>query len=389
MDTFIPAAWYHPLFLVFMSILVLIKIYPSPDSNVLSYESDGKGYIKVWLLGFILILFFGLRDPIDPHFYFADTSGYASVFEKVKEGTFTSSFSDLLNGTLDTDKEVGFLLIRDLMADWQFDVEIWFIVVAAIYIIPVILAIHKMFPGYEYLAFLFWLCSFGFYGGAVNGLRNADATSLFFLGFTLIILNINHFKGKKFQIIIGIFLCFLSYYFHHSITILWISFLASLFIVKNTNIALLIWFAAIISSLLFGNSLANLAASWELDERADSYLARGENVQLMQEAFSHVGFRWDFLLFSVVPIALGYYVTNIKGIKDKTFQTLLNTYIIANAVWIIFMYAAFTNRFASLSWALYPFVLCYPMIKFKVYPNKQTMITALLLSGLLIFSWLF
>ena len=385
----IPPSWYFWVYIAFISILVLIKIIPSGNSNLLSYEAENKGYVKTITVGVILIIFFGLRDPIDNGLFFGDTKGYATAYEMVQDGTILPTTERI--GLEEDDKlgEIGFLYIRDIMAQNQMDVSLWFIVVAAISIIPTVIALHKLFPGHEYLAFLFWICSFGFYGGLVNGLRNANAVSIFFLGFVLIILYLNKFKEYKIQIILGIIFCIAAYYFHHSIVILWISFPLALFVVKNTKSAILIWFAAIIASLIFGNTLADMAVAFDFDDRAEQYLIGGEDSQMMEEVFSQVGFRWDFLIFSAMPIILGYYVTVVKGIKNRTYQILLNTYIIANAIWIIFMYAAFTNRFASLSWSLYPFVLCYPMVKFKIYPNSQATATGWMLVGLIIFVVMF
>lgn len=383
MQPLVPADWYSIIFQSAIILLALIKILPSKDSEILTAESTQLGTFKALFIGIILIIFFGIRDPLDINNNFGDTSGYAAFFELVKNGYLSSSVGNLMSGTLDTSYEIGFFLIRDFIADCQLDVSIWFTIVASIYIIPGILGIRLLFPNHTYLAFLFWICSFGFYGGAVNGLRNADASSLFLWGFAIIMCKDNL---RKYW---GLVPYFIAYFFHHSIVILLLSFAASYLFIKNTNLALLIWSFAILMCLLFGNAIANFAAGIGLDDRAENYLIGGNDLESMKQSFSNVGFRWDFLLFSAAPIALSYYVTIVKGYKNKIYQTLLNTYIIANAIWIVFMYASFTNRFAALSWSLYPFVLCYPLFKFNIFPKNKNTIAALCLIGMIIFNIIF
>ena len=41
---------------------------------------------------------------------------------------------------------------------------------------------------------------------------------------------------------------------------------------------------------------------------------------------------------------------------------MLCTYTFTNSVWMLCMYAEYTNRIAYLSWFMYPFVLIYPLI---------------------------
>lgn len=379
-----PDSLYRPIFEIFIIVLVIIKSAPVEDSCILSY--DRNSYVKTYIIGFLLIIFFGLRNPDGSIKYFADTSGYAAFYNMVGRGDLMSTTDELNYGVQSYTGEWLFYVIRDFFAVRNFEVNFWFIIVAAIYIIPVILGIHKLLPGYEYLMFLFWICSFGFYSGGVNGIRNANAISIFFLGFICISL----YRNKNIKtLILGCLLCLISYLFHHSVIILIISFIASLFWVKNTKFALLIWTFAIITSLFLGNTMAIIAVGLGFEERASSYLGNGSNTNAMTQVFAYIGFRWDFLLFSSMPIIFGYYVTIYKRIKDRFYQILLNTYILANSVWIIFMYAEYTNRFAALSWFLFPFVLCYPMIKFEIFPNNRNLITCLMLLGMVVFGLLF
>jgi len=47
---------------------------------------------------------------------------------------------------------------------------------------------------------------------------------------------------------------------------------------------------------------------------------------------------------------------------DPFYARLVNTYLFANAVWILVINATCSNRFAYLSWFMMPWVLLYPFV---------------------------
>ena len=72
-----------------------------------------------------------------------------------------------------------------------------------------------------------------------------------------------------------------------------------------------------------------------------------------------------------MPIVLGYYVVIKRGIQDRTYTILLNTYTLANAFWVMVIRANYSNRFAYLSWFMYPIVLAYPLLRLDVWGDMQ------------------
>lgn len=77
------------------------------------------------------------------------------------------------------------------------------------------------------------------------------------------------------------------------------------------------------------------------------------------------GFRIDFILYSAMPVLVGYYAIFKKKIQSDNYNTLLSTYLLTNSIWMLCMYAEFTNRIAYLSWFMYPIVLIYPFLNIK------------------------
>lgn len=376
LDFFSPALYYS-IFLGLLIILVLTKIIEINNTGTIQRKGNNIELFKTIIVALIFIIFFGLRDPYDLKGYFADTSGYTNYYESVKNSMLPSFFDDLQLNNVDFSSEFVFRFLRDFFAINHFDVSCWYLIVALIYIGCGTWAICKFFPGNEYLAFLFWITSFCFYSGGINGIRNADATSLCILGISFLLCNKN--------LIVPIILFLLSYYTHHSAGILILAFLLSYYFIRNTKIAIIIWILAIILSLLLGNQIANYALLLELDDRAEKYLINGSDTDLMLKAFSHIGFRWDFLLYSALPIIQGWYFIYKLKFRSVKYQVLLNTYILANSVWIIFMYAAFTNRFAMLSWSIIGFVIGYPIIKCKFLRHRLFWISSFLFGQIILY----
>ena len=104
------------------------------------------------------------------------------------------------------------------------------------------------------------------------------------------------------------------------------------------------------------------------DERGASYLEIVDPQK--KEITGATGFRLDFIIYSAVPIFLGYYLAIKKKLESKMFDFIWCLYVLSNGVWLLCTYASFTNRIAYLSWFIYPFVLIYPFVNFA-WSDKQ------------------
>lgn len=115
-----------------------------------------------------------------------------------------------------------------------------------------------------------------------------------------------------------------------------------------------------------------------VDERVERYANTINSVEGSYEK----GFRWDFLLYSFAPILIAFYFIVRKKISDKFYLQLVKTYLLSNAVWILAIRMAYTDRLAYLSWFLIPLVTLYPVIK---YPQKYVHPQRVVISLMLIF----
>jgi predicted Na+-dependent transporter len=81
------------------------------------------------------------------------------------------------------------------------------------------------------------------------------------------------------------------------------------------------------------------------------------------ETHYNVGFRIDFILYSCMPIIIGYIYQNRLHYRNEFYSLIHNTYIIANAFWVLVIRANFSDRFAYLSWFMYALVMMYPLLE--------------------------
>jgi hypothetical protein len=347
---------YYPVFIYSLLILSLgYSVYLSRQTVNWIQQNSNSNILLIYV--FLFILFVGLR-PISG-VYFGDTSNYALMY----------------NGFI-----IGYRTLNLESSEWVFewmqyqcskimDVHGFFLLVEVFYVIPVLWACYRFVPNHYILMFLFCMGAFSFFSYGTNGIRNGMACSLIIAALAYI--NNSTVINK---IIAGI-LCFLAFNIHRS-TALPIICMVTSYYVKNTRYVMWWWLFSIVLSLVAGGTIESFFTGLGFDDRMEGYSS--ENIDASM--FSSTGFRWDFLLYSAMPIVLGYYVIFIRKIWDKSYLLLLNTYILCNSFWVMMIRASYSNRFAYLSWFMYALVLAYPCLKLPIWKNQGSK-TALIFMG--------
>ena len=238
-------------------------------------------------------------------------------------------------------------------------VNCFFFVIEILYIIPIIITCHRLLLKNADLGLLFCFAAFSFFTYSVNGIRNGMALSLVLLAITYVRGNLRE------KVVCGI-LSVLAFFIHNSAALPVLCMLVAC-LIKKPKWFFYFWALSILISLVAGNAVTNLFASLGFDDRLSDYI----HPEIEDDIYTVTGFRWDFLLYSAMPILLGWYVIVKKGVLNSTYLLLLGTYILANAFWVMVIRAEFSNRFAYLSWFLYPIVLSYPLLKLKIWPKTQ------------------
>lgn len=325
----LPAELYNYYFNNAMLALMIVTffVYAQGISKLSLIEGYNKA--NLWLFGIVITLFIGTR-PISG--VFVDMATYAITYERVAS-TEVTGYSDWL-----------FDSMMWLMAG-SFSVETFFLVCAILYVTPLAWASRRIHPNWAFAAFLAFVGSFSFFSYGTNGIRNGIATSLVVLAIS--------FADRKFLMAL---LLAAAVGFHKSALLPAVAFIVSMFW-SNIWAYGIAWSLALTISALFGEGLSSVIIS---------YIPTGDDTRL--EGYSQGmgldrgGFRWDFILYSIVPVIVSYLLADRKIRADKFFRRLVSTYLIANAFWLMMMYAAYSNRFAYLSWFLLPWIIIYPFI---------------------------
>lgn len=361
---------YFQIYLIVLTILCIFystKIYNSDNKSFLKNHNN---FIFALIIGIILIFWLGLR-PVNG---FGDTQNYYASYLKAQNNPELALYETFNSEAKDLFFDVFFAWCAKYM-----DATYFFLIIEIFYISFTLLAIRILFPNNPFAAFLLTISSFSFFSYGVNGIRCGMACALLLFAFSLFI------SKKKFWII-SVLLMIIAIGTHKSTMLPVLMFIISFFYIKNFKYALSFWFVSILISLTFGNSVTAIFEGLGFDDRLDKYIQMNEDADLMT-GFSNSGFRWDFLLYSAVPIFLGYNIIIKKQIKNKTFEILLTTYTLSNAFWVMIIRAAFSNRFAYLSWFLYPIVIGLAFLVFDAWKNQARKFV-LVLMGYLTFLYI-
>ena len=298
-------------------------------------------------------------------------------FRPIGVGGDTGSYSLKYNQMMG-----GLYNLNEVMSDWLFirfeyacaqmmPVSMFFLVVAFLYVFLVYWACKRFLLNNATILLLFAMGAFSFFSYGVNGIRNGLAISF-------VVLALSYIDGKIKDKLLCVLFCFIAINSHMS-TVLPIAAMAFAYLIKQPKLMFYIWGGALLGSILLGQSLSNLFALLGFDQRMSLYMTLDEAGET-EDAVAAARFRWDFLLYSFMPILLGWYCVFRKRICDLKYYLLLGTYIYANAVWVILIRIPFSNRFAYLSWFLYAIVLAYPLLKFHIWKNQGRKVALIMMA---------
>lgn len=348
MINFIPLQYYTWFYYWIMAALCLITSLNYMGSSDCSKLLRQNSSFFPFLFTIIVTLYIGLR-PISGR-YFVDMSMYAHGYRICDVNTFSGFFNFHSEWLFEFIMKTSKVLLGDI--------NIWFLILDILYLGCQIWACRRLLRENVWMSILFVFFAYQFWSFGTNGLRNG-------LGAAIMMLALSFFSERnKKGFAIGVFLFLLAMGCHRSVMITMAAILVSLFIIKKIRHAVWIWILCIFVSLVSGNFFVNLFSRLGFDDRMVDYATSSAT------QFSRSGFRWDFLLYSAMPVWLAWYVES-KGIRDKTFSLLANTYIFANALWILICRIPFSNRFAYLSWYLYGLVIAYAVIRIPIWRDQD------------------
>ncbi|MCF2611241.1 EpsG family protein [Prevotella copri] len=336
------ADFYQSVYLIVVFVLtgLVCYLYYSKNGD-LSVEysemrvSVSQNFLCLLLLLF-MILFIGTR-PVSER-YFGDMAGYFYEYRLFEEKAF--GFDESLDDPLWSN-------MMRFFASCKIGFTSFMLLVAVLYFYVAYKSVGRMFPSDKLAAYLVFLGAFSTFSYGTNGMRAGVAASIFLLALS--------YAGNW---LITITLAVLSLFIHHSMVLpLFAFFLALAY--RKTNVYLCIWLVCILISAFHITWFQDLFSQLS----ADNGDARGAQYLMVSGKGGYrTGFRLDFILYSSVPIVVSYFAVIIKKIQSDYYCFLINIYIITNSIWMLCMYASYSNRIAYLSWFMYPIVLIYPFL---------------------------
>lgn len=318
-------------------------------------QFGNKKPIKMLPIAVILILlisYFFASFPIDFNNWWNDHMIYAAGFYYA-DTVPNEDMSDPLFKWL----TYGIRIITD-------NCSIYFFVIAIMYCSFYLISSKRFCNRYggALIMFILFITSNFFVSYGVNTLRAGLAMSVLILAFS-------YFQEQK--IIFALFaLCAINIHFSVALTLC--SFIVSIYI-KKPKMCFTIWLISIILSFSMGSYFEELFAGLVEDRRTSYLLVEADKTHY------NVGFRWDFIVYSLIPILMGYYYIYKRKYNDFFYNILYCTYLLANTFWILVIRANFTDRFAYLSWALMPIILIYPLINGQLFKHQNYAISFVIL----------
>lgn len=333
-------------FMLLMSLLCTVKglsLINSPD-NALQLKGD-RSTAFGFLLSLLLIWWFGQRQYFMGGYM--DSANYAREYINMAPKITVPDFKG----------EWIWTLIMQTCKSYDLSTSTFFTIVEAGYILPLLPAMKKFIPSNPYIGLLFAFSSLFFLPFGVNGIRNGLACNLLILGIVYL------YNGK--YLIFSVF-AIICYGIHHSTMLPLMATLLTVFYFRDVQKCIYMWLFSIVLSLVAGGWFTNFFAGLGFDDRMAQY-----SQELDSDAFSQTGFRWDFLLYSAMPVYLSWYVCVKKRISDNWYNAICCTYLLCNAFWVLVIKSSYSNRFAYLSWFIYPLVIAYPLVILPVWHDQD------------------
>lgn len=355
---------YYITFLILSWITVLYSIGSSQQKILRAESSPMQG--AALLLTLAIAFFIGLRRS---NAIFGDMGMYRHTYENVLAGYSPMSLHTewLWDNFMFFCKSIGFNSTE------------FFLIVDIVYFFGMFICALLLMRRNLWIAMMFFFTAFSTYSFGTNGIRNGMSSSIELVAITLLTMG----KTKH---VLAYILMFIAFSIHRSTILPSAAAIASLFFIKDTKTAIRFWIASIGISLVAGPLVEQFFAALGFDDRMSNYASTSRDDSSMEQ-FSQSGFRWDFLFYSAAPVAMIWYVTHYRKFTDKAYIFIANIYLLCNAFWVMVIRSAFSNRFAYLSWFIYPVVMAYPLLRMNIWKDqdRKTALIFFLYSGFTFF----
>ena len=302
----------------------------------------------------IVVILMGMRPASSDY---GDTANYAYGFDRYAQNKDSIHFY--------FEKEWLFGNTMRFFAKYS-NIHAFFITCAIVYVGALWLALRRIFDEYNFVPLLVVMSMFTFWAYGVNGVRNGMGASMFILAMTY---------TNNIPMMLGI--AFVGAGIHNSVYIM-LAAAALAWVLNNSRLYMLIWGTCIALSFTIGSMIqswmAGFAGSIDEGNKLTSYLTYSTGAMLSEGIIVSTSFRWDFVAYSGLGVAIGAYFILRRRFEDEYYRWIFNTYLLCNSFWILIIRAPYSNRFAQISWFILPIVLIYPFMRERFWINQEKML---------------
>ena len=336
------ASIYQSIYLIIVIIItfsVMSSYHVRVNSGITNRGSQNNNVLIITTLFFIIAI--GFR-PIS--YAFVDMMSYHMDYQYLLGRPFSLS-------------EVGNNYLFDLILPWfasnKIPESLYFLLISAIYFGCIAWACKEIFPRDALLAFIVYLGAFSTFTYGTNGIKAGAAASIFLLAL-----------AYRRNLFLAIFFLLVSLGFHHSMLAPIVAYVIAYYY-RKPKAYLWAWIICLLLAAVHVTVFMSLFAGYT-NEHGAEYLTTDPYENNVS------GFRPDFILYSAVPIFLGYHFMHKRYVVSDFYKFLWSTYTMTNCGFLLCTYGSFINRIAYLSWLMYPIVLLYPFINTEWAKHPKT-----------------
>lgn len=351
MFDFVPLSSYSLVFEFSVLALIGIMLFQCHKGCILEKDTTKLNANLGFAYIIVLILYMGLR-PISS--VFGDTVNYAAGFRKMAASG--EPFQLKFQG------EWVYYSLMQLFAKFS-NIHAFYLLCATVYVGSLALAMKRIFNSYYFIPLLVVMSMFTFWTYGVNGIRNGMGASLFILAMTYV-------ENLPVAIILSLLGCGV-----HQSTWLMVAAAAVAWFIKDNRYYLAGWLLCVVVSYYWGGPIQEFFSQYAVfgnDTRMAGYLS-GDN-QIGEIVQMEMKFHWDFLIYSSMGVAVGYYFIFVRKFEDEYYHWIYNIYLLTNALWVLVIRSTYSNRLAQISWFVLPLVLIYPFMKKRFWENHEKML---------------
>lgn len=320
------SSFYYGIFCVLIMLYTIVRVQSGGERYMTSYKPQNGLMIGMAVLLILIFTFFVGADK----FGYRDAFKYACNYGLIDQGYAGWNYLTLVISKITNNENIYFSIIAFIYVS----VNLWFC--------------KKQTNNY-FVLFIAVITFMGYYAYGVNTIKGGIGLSMCLVAYYYCD------KDRKIALLFAV----LAFFIHKSTLLP----LAAFIVARYLKISLKYYYAIWIMCLMLSYSLGdyfNLYFGDYLSDREDIF-AR----YLLEDTDRYkVGFRIDFVIYSLITIIWGYYVSYINKHRynNVLWNTYFKAYLLANAFWLLIISMPFTDRVAYLSWFLMPYTLFIPLL---------------------------